>query len=431
MYPPDMKMIDQWEVGASLCAATRSQWWSSGRIHDHQQRALVRLMRHAVTHVPFYQRLNLPAATIVNASDLQRFPVIGKHDIQSDPDAFLAPGFAAAELYSSRTSGSSGQPTTTYFDRRTWLLCKYALKMRRIAATAGWPFMKRVLIVSEQAPELLAASTRSGPSGLGVFFSQQRVSIHTPIAGHLAVLAAYRPDIVYAFPSYLIDLIASAERSGLSLPKIATLYTSSEVLTPAARARIENAFQGRLFDVYGSTEFKEVAWQCRAGRYHLNFESVYVELQAPQVRAPVILSTVCNVAMPLLRFDIGDRALFGEDICPCGRASPHMLEFVGREGEMIDLPSGRRLSPYLLTTAIEPESSILQYRIFQTGPNAFRIDVIVRSPGQSATWQRAMCAELERIIGEPAEFAVREVDALERAPSGKRSVFVPTRAGIN
>src|SRR5665213_2748728 len=236
-----MKVIDQWDVGTKLFAALRSQWWSSEQIRHHQQRSLVGMMRHAAANVPFYQRLRLPATTILDAADLERFPVI----------------------------------------------------------------------VSEQAPELLAASTRSGPSGLGVFFSQQRVSIHTPVAQHLEVLAQYRPHIVYAFPSYLLDLYARAGRHGLTLPKIETLYTSSEVLTPAARARIENAFSGRLYDVYGSTEFKEVAWQCRAGRYHVNVESVYVEGQAADVRAPVILSTLCNVAMPLLRFDIGDRAVFG------------------------------------------------------------------------------------------------------------------------
>ena len=162
-----MKVIDQLNVGAHLLGAMRSQWWSSGRIREHQQRSLASLMRHAVTNVPFYQRLNLPAAIILNAADLQRFPVIGKHDIQRDPEAFLARGVIPADLHSSRTSGSSGQPTTTYFDRRTWLLCKYALKMRRIAATAGMPFMKRVLSVSEQPPDLLAASTGSAPSGLG------------------------------------------------------------------------------------------------------------------------------------------------------------------------------------------------------------------------------------------------------------------------
>jgi hypothetical protein len=108
-----------------------------------------------------------------------------------------------------------------------------------------------------------------------------------------------------------------------------------------------------------------------------------------------------------------------------------MLGFAVREGDAITLPSGRRLSPYLLTTVIESESSILQYRIFQIEPNAFRIDVIVQSAGQSASWQHEVCAELGRVIGEPADFKAREVDALERAPSGKPSVFVRVHRGVN
>jgi phenylacetate-CoA ligase len=128
--------------------------------------------------------------------------------------------------------------------------------------------------------------------------------------------------------------------------------------------------------------------------------------------------------MPLLRFDIGDRALFGSNACACGRASAHLLQFSGREGDMIVLPSGRRLSPYLLTTAIEALSSILQYRIVQIAADAMRIDVIVKSPGESAQWQQRLCAELDRLVAEPVRFEVCEVDTLKRDPSGKRSVFV-------
>ena len=218
-----MRVIDELHVAAKLLVALRSQWWSSERIREYQDRALVGMMRHAVANVPFYQKLNLPVGTIQTAADLQRFPVIGKHDIQCEPDAFVAAGLDPAELYASRTSGSSGQPTTTYFDRRAWLLSKYSLKMRRTVATAGLPLLKRVLIISEQAPELLGASAMSAPSGLGVFFRQRRLSIHTPIEQHLAVFARYRPHIVYAYPSYLLDLIATAALHALALPRIETL----------------------------------------------------------------------------------------------------------------------------------------------------------------------------------------------------------------
>ena len=276
-----MKPMDQLQVAGKLLSALRSQWWSAKRIRQYQDRALVDMMQYAAANVPFYQELDLRPTTITSAADLARFPIITKRDIQQRPDSFMAHGFARSSLYASRTSGSSGQPTTTYFDRHAWLLSKYALKMRRLAATGGLPLRQRILVVSEQTPEQLAAIADAAPSGLRIFFQLRYLSIHTPVESHLQLLHSYRPNIIYAFPSYLIDLITAADRLGCAVPRVATLYTSSEVLTPAARARIEQAFSGRIYDIYGSTEFKEVAWQCRAGLYHLNSENVYIESQEP------------------------------------------------------------------------------------------------------------------------------------------------------
>ena len=426
-----MKPMDQLQVAGKLLSALRSQWWSAKKIRQYQDRALVEMMQYAAVNVPFYQELDLRPKTITSPADLARFPIITKREIQRRPESFLACGFERSSLYASRTSGSSGQPTTTYFDRHAWLLSKYALKMRRLAATGGLPFGQRVLIVSEQAPERLGAIADAAPSGLGIFFQQRYLSIHTPVEDHLQLLHRYQPNIIYAFPSYLIELITVAERLGAAVPRVATMYTSSEVLTPAARARIERAFGGRIYDIYGSTEFKEVAWQCRAGLYHLNAENVYIESQEPGSCGAVVLSSLCNDAMPLLRYDIGDRAVFGSNSCSCGRASLHLIEFSGREGEMIALTAGRRVSPYLLTTVIESVDSILQYRINQTALRIFRIDVIVKSPGDSLQWRERVCKQLELVLGEDVTIDVCEVNRLHRAPSGKRSVFVPMPASAS
>ncbi|MDP9082574.1 MAG: hypothetical protein M3N50_02240 [Pseudomonadota bacterium] len=421
-----MKLRDQAHLMTLALQSLRSQWWSAQRIRETQERALVRIMRHAVANVPFYENLGVPARDINSAADLLRFPLINKRDIQKSPQAFLARGVERSNLQASRTSGSSGQPTTTYFDRSAWLLGKYALKMRRIAATSGISLGRRVMIVSEQTPQQLAAQTGAAISGLRSLFQQRYLSIHTPAADHLPVLGHYNPHILYAFPSYLLDLIATAESLGVALPRVAALYTSSEVLTAAARERIEAAFAAPVYDVYGSTEFKEVAWQCRAHSYHLNFESVYAETLAPGARGALVLSSLCNFAMPLLRFDIGDRALFGPERCACGRESLALSGFEGREGDMITLPSGRRVSPYVLTTAIESEESIIQYRIHQTAPLTFRLDVVVTAPGVSQRWRDRVGAEFDRLLDPGVCFDVREVSRLDRDPSGKRSAFVRT-----
>ena len=104
--------------------------------------------------------------------------------------------------------------------------------------------------------------------------------------------------------------------------------------------------------------------------------------------------------------------------------------FDGRQGDMIEIPGGRSVSPYLLTTAIETENSILQYRINQVDKRAFRVDVIVKSPGDSSHWRERVCEQLERVLGSGVSLSVREVARLERDVSGKRSVFARLRAGV-
>jgi phenylacetate-CoA ligase len=417
-----MKVVDQLRMAAMYARAKRSERWSAERIRQYRESAMVGMMRHAVTAVPFYKRLRIAPESIQSAADIERFPLISKRDIQRDPEALLAAGYSVPALHYSRTSGSSGEPTTTYFDPDSWLLCKYALKMRRVSSTVGLPLLRRVLMVSEQRPEALANLAVSGPSQLFGLFPRRFVSIHAPMKAHLDDIARYRPAIVYAFPSYFLDLIATARLHGRSLPRIPHLCTSSEVLSTAHRAQIEAAFGGRVWDVYGCTEFKEVAWQCGHGRYHINFESVDVETAQSESGA-VVLSTLCNRAMPLLRFQTGDQATFDREPCPCGRQSSQFFSFAGRVADTITLPSGRRLMPYLLTTDIELEESILQYRIVQTEPDAFRIDAVVRQPGQSDAWRDRVGARFSRVAGERLRVSVREVTELERAPSGKRSVF--------
>ena len=426
-----MRLFDELHAARCLVAGLRSQWWPAARIEAYQEARLVAIMRHALTQVPFYRGLGISAADINQGSDLQRFPLIRKRDVQQEPRAFLADGLVPDELHASRTSGSSGEPMTTYFDRESWLLTRYALKMRRVAVTGGLPFMRRVFIVSEQRPEELDAVARAAPNGRGILFAPRYVSIHTDPQQHLTELDSFRPHIIYAFPSYLQDLVETAGRRDRPLPRVATLYTSSEVLTPLVRERIERSFRGRVYDVYGSTEFKEVAWQCDRGAYHLNFESVHVERHAAGSNAPLVLSTLCNLAMPLLRFDIGDRAVFGDDRCPCGRASPVLAAVAGREGEMIELPSGRRLSPYLLTTEIEQHLPIRKYRLIQTARDAFRVEIVVANAEVGQECQERLCAALGRIVAEPVKISLRLVDEIDRSPGGKRAVFVraPAMAG--
>jgi phenylacetate-CoA ligase len=394
--------------------ALRSQWWDEGRIATWQEQALIASMRYACARVPFYRALGIDPESITSAADLQRFPVVRKRDLQSAPRSFIADGFDTAKLHSSRTSGSTGEPTVTFFDEDTWALCKYALKIRRIAAATS-PLFRRCLIISDEHVE---SYRRQRPFGGGFLYAERLMSLYDDLPAHRRTIAEFRPDMVNGFPSYFLELAHSYRATGETPPRIPFLFTSSEVLTPPARELIEATFRGRVHDVYGCTEFKEIAWECPHGGMHLNFESAHVETSEG-----ILVSTLRNRAMPLLRYRTGDAGSLEAAGCACGRHSPKLRISMGRLADVVQLPSGRRISPFTLTTPIGALPGLFQYRIVHEAPARFVIEMVTSPPVPSERVAECRQRVLES-LAEPVEVSFVQVERFERQGGGKHKIYV-------
>ena len=381
----------------------------------------MQILRYAVGSVPYYRDLGIETLGITSAADLDRFPVLAKRTLQENQDRLMAEGFSLDTCKTSVTSGSTGEPTTSAFDRDTWLLCKYTLKIRRLLAY-GVGVGKRVLLVSEMSPEEIAGGPRL--SGAGFLFGQRYVSIHQPVSHGLRAIQEFRPHAIYAFPSYLAELLEYCEQQQESLPAIGTIFTSSEVLSEGLRQRLTETFSADVCDVYGNTEFKEVAWQCSSGRYHVNFESTWVETMdvAEDGFGTVLLTTLVNRAMPLIRYRVGDRVRIGEGICDCGRNGPWLAAVSGREVDMLLLADGRRLSPYLLTSIIELDPGIRRYQIVQDTPTDIKVCYL--GPLEEAVDEAELRRSMSEPLGPSVQIRFERVSSLPRTARGKQKVFL-------
>jgi phenylacetate-CoA ligase len=412
---------DSIRIATQLASAGRSQWWPKDRIRRHQDKKLVDTLRFAVEKVPHYRDLGLKADQIRSAADLEQFPALTKNILQQNQARLLADGVTLETCKTSITSGSTGEPTTSAFDRNTWLLCKYALKVRRLLAY-GVGIGKRVLLVSEMHPDEIADSSRV--LGAGLLFGQRYVSIHQPISHGLDEIRRFRPHAIYAFPSYLAELLEYCERQQEALPRLGTIFTSSEVLSAGLRQRLMNAFLADVCDVYGNTEFKEVAWQCRSKRYHVNFESTWVETvdETEDGFGTVLLTTLVNRAMPLIRYRVGDRVRIGAGECDCGRNGPWLDAVSGREVDMLILADGRRLSPYLLTSIIELDPAVRRYQIVQLSPSELTIRYLT-APGNEIN-EPQLRRSIAELLGEAQQIHFDHVADLPRTERGKQKVFI-------
>jgi phenylacetate-CoA ligase len=405
----------------SLASLLRSERWPAERIAAFQERRLIDTLRHAVTSVPFYRRLGIDAASLESRADLERFPVLEKADVQRLGMQLLADGVDPARCAVSRTSGSTGQPTETYFCARSWALQKGPVKWRR-TLTGGITLPERIAIVGEDAA---AAGPRIDARWLPL--SIRRLSVHQPMAQQVAQLSAWSPTTIYAYPSWFVEFLDLCERQGRRAPPVRRLFTSSEVLTPGTRARIEDGFCGAVFDVYGSTEFKEVAAECEHGRRHLIFETTFVETLERPAGGPVpalALTTLVNRAMPLVRYAIGDLGRLESSSCPCGRASPVLLDLQGRMVEFLDGVDGRRISPYVVSTIVEQHAAIAQYQLLQSDPGTLLVRYVRRAGRTEEVPGEGLRARLDAALG--AGFSVRfePAGALARGSRGKHRLLI-------
>jgi phenylacetate-CoA ligase len=413
-----MRLGDGLACAGALADAMRSQYLSPSRLRARQQALLQAQLRHASAAVPFYRHASLTA--------LSRLPLLRRETIQADPEAFLAQGMDRSGWHTSHTSGSTGSPLATWFDPACWREVKVVLKVRRLLAW-GWRPGQRLVIVEAVAPEGLAAHARSQAlPGEGWLGGRRYLSVFEPPESHLDAYRPIRPHFIYGFPSYFLALAECWDASMRRQVPLRALMTSAEWVHPRARRRLEEIFRVPVLDVYGSTECKEIAWQCpTGGGYHINMESVLVELvdeagrEVPPGRTgDVVVTTLTNRAMPLLRYATGDRARRLPGCCPCGRGLERLEGIEGRVADYLVVPGLGQLSPYELTTMIEADPSILRYHVTHRRPDALEVQVVLR-PGADGQAVEAVRARLTQRFAGQLRISVEAVSSLPRQASGK------------
>jgi phenylacetate-CoA ligase len=389
-------------------------------LQSHRLRAIV---RHAYERTEFYRErfdaAGIAPADIREPADLSGLPITVREDLRS-PERLIARGAARDRLKRSVTSGSTGRRTTTYFDDDAWLIGKYLIKLRARLACGVRPW-DRIALLQEDAPE-----RHRPPIGARI----RAFSIHRPIEDVVAQAQAFNPQVLYGFPGYLARLAEIAR--GRLAPRL--VFTSGELLDEVTRRRIETALATRVLDVYGCTEVKEIAWQCPLSEaYHLNADWLVLEALPEEPKTgrrggALLVTSLFNYAMPLLRYALGDTGELLEQACPCGRGLPLVRPILGRSVDYLVLADGAVIPPYALTCAIEHFPGMRQYQIVQTALDRVEVRVVPLVDFDDAIRLGIQQSLRPVLHGLAAE--VRVVDEIAPEASGKYRIvqsLVPER----
>jgi phenylacetate-coenzyme A ligase PaaK-like adenylate-forming protein len=404
------------------------------RLRALARRRLSRLLRTA-GRTAFYQARLREAGVTGSSLLLDRDPSavlagmapVGKAELREGGAALFVGGRQRPGWCSSASSGSTGEPFRVYYDARAWATLKLLVKLRA-RRRCGLEVGHRVALLDVVPP--VDASPDGGPTG-----RVARISVLQPAEVLAAQLVAFAPHAVYGLPSALREAGAVLQGGGARF-RVPLIFTSGELLHPGARAAISRAFHGRVFDIYGSSETKEIAWECPAGGMHVNADVVRVEVVDDGGRAVpdgaeghIVATSLVNHAMPLLRYRVGDRGSLLPGRCECGLAFPLLGVVTGREADVLELKGGRRISPYALTCALERVGQLLRYQVTQLDPVRVRVRAIAHPDTDRAAMTERIRTVLRAEVAPFLEAEVEYVDQLAHGPRAKFRVVEPLGAG--
>ena len=427
-----------------------NEFRSPGEQKTQSVRRLTAMLGFATREVPYYRNRRRSSDANALGDDplnaLAAWPVLSKLDVMDAGRAFwadrLPPGEKIGNVWHS--SGTTGRPIHVVYSQRSGRLFNFlaqrSSRWHRLDPSGTFAELRipSLLARSVDGKVLAGDETDRRPCwrGMGHFTTGPYVatSVIAPAEHLVEWLRRERPDYLMTY-SETLELLARVTGDERPADSLKAVVAISEQLTPSMRAYTERRFGTPVHQVYGLMEFGLVAARCDSGRYHVHDEHCLVEIVDESGRpceagqtGRIVITTLSNFVMPLIRYDTGDLAEAVSGPCPCNRTLPSFGDIVGRYSRIAFLPPKTMARVAALREAIENmptelASDLREFQIHQFADNRMELRFVVRSAPPNAFFER-LRAEWARVTdqGEP-ELAMRRVDEIPRSPGGKTEVF--------
>ena len=350
--------------------------------------------------------------------DFESLPFTEKSDLQGNERSFTG---GAETLLQTQTSGSTGKPVKLFIDQDAM---DYRVAMKYMVETE---FGLRPTDVFAEI------SHRSYVPHPLLRYSQMFRRIHLSVfddeSRNFSLIRESGANVLGWYPS-AVSLLARINDSLENPLRLKSVYCGSEMLSDECRDYISRSFSCSVFNQYGAEEFGTIAWECpQEHNMHINTDSVYLEIVGSNGKpkksgsGEVVLTTLHNKAMPLLRYKIGDLGSLGKE-CPCGRGLPLLETLEGRSNDFIVLPSGKKRTPVSFDI-MYGIPGIMAYQVVQEEPDLFVFRYVPDEKDISEKSKSEILARLERAsLGEKVRTEFEAVDLIPKTPNGKMSTVL-------
>jgi len=247
-------------------------------------------------------------------------------------------------------------------------------------------------------------------------------------------LEEFQPKFIIGYPSavYLLGRFIHKRANLRFAPK--AIIAGGEQLYEYQRDFFQEVFRCETYSHYSSWEAHNIAAECpEYAGYHVAAEGLVIEVADDRgepvpagVAGRILITSLHNYAMPFIRYDIGDSGAVSEQLCPCGRGLPLLVELNGRTVDIIVTKSGRAITGMALWWNFLSLLGVNQFQIVQQSHDTVIIKLVMdREYTQEHIDRLAeeIRAQFGPVLGEDVHIQARVVEHIP-ITGGKRRIVI-------
>ncbi len=371
--------------------------------------------------------------------EFRRLPIISKADIRRGfPGNFLPEGVELEALLDldlvelEHTSGTS-EPRTPLLLARGWWAAQEekALRLNSFVSQVldEFPEARRVTLVSPMCSgdicykAVPSRAERIVGNALYVNLSRHPfLWSDADLARMAEETLAWEPQFLDVDPVYGMVFARYCERQGLHFPSLQFVLCSYEYPSLLHRRVLQRAFGVPTFNLYGSTETGHLLMEDTHGQMAPSLDTAFLEVIEPDASGvgELIVTTLTNDYMPLIRYRIGDL------VEPVGEAGQIDYRVHGRSDDAFVRSDGQRVTLRQMDECLEGLDGFAHYQLSRQHDDQWRLRFVPDDPSPGSAEVTELEQRLKLALGAEG-VAIQAVDSLLAEASGKFRLVYPNQ----
>lgn len=378
--------------------------------------------------VPLYRAPLADCGAAAAWECFQRLPFLGKAAMRENfPHNFLGADASLEKLQAGNlielehTSGTTSERLPVIFARGWW--DEQESRALRLNASVArvleeFPQARRATLTAPNCNGLTCPtawmSREQRIVGRTLFVNLARIPFllaESELERMAREIAEWEPEFLDVDPVHALWFARFCERRGLKFPSLKFILGSYEFVSLVHKKILTRIFGVPVWNLYGSTETGHLLMEDAQGAMAASHKTAYLEIVEPDAAGvgDLVVTTLSNDYMPLLRYRIGDLA------------AKHGEHFVvhGRTKDALRAADGTRVTTWQVDQCFAGVDGIAHYELRQTPGGTVALRYIADAEPPRAGTLSNLVARLESLLQMTAPLSVAAMPTLVPEASGK------------